>query len=39
MGHKKGKNIFIDGVIPASFISDSIVKHATKNTIGGDSIF
>jgi|GWRWMinimDraft_12_1066020.scaffolds.fasta_scaffold00427_6 hypothetical protein len=39
MEHKKDKNIFVDGVIPASFISHSIAKHATKNTIGGDSIF
>ncbi|MFV8335615.1 molybdenum cofactor biosynthesis protein MoaE [Flavobacterium sp. RSP29] len=39
MEHKKDKNIFVDGAIPASFISDSIVKHATKTTIGGHSIF
>ncbi len=39
MEHKEDKNIFVDRAIPTSFISDSIVKHATKNTIGGDSIF
>jgi hypothetical protein len=39
MEHIKDKNIFVDRAIPASLISDSIVKHATKNTIGGDSIF
>lgn len=39
MEHKKNKNIFVDGAIPASFISDSIAKHATKTTIGGHSIF
>ncbi len=39
MEHKKGKNIFIDGVIPASFISHSIAKHAAKTVIGSHSIF
>jgi molybdopterin synthase catalytic subunit len=39
MEHKKNKNIFVDGAIPASFISDNIAKHATKTTIGGHSIF
>ncbi|WP_345956960.1 hypothetical protein [Flavobacterium yafengii] len=39
MEHKKDKNIFVDGAIPASFISHSIAKHAAKTVIGGDSIF
>jgi molybdopterin synthase catalytic subunit len=33
------KNIFMDGAIPASFIADSIAKHATKTEIGGHNIF
>jgi len=33
------KNIFKEGAIPASFIADSIAKHATKTEIGGHNIF
>jgi molybdopterin synthase catalytic subunit len=36
---KLTKNIFVDGAITASFISDSIQKHSVKTTIGGHSIF
>jgi hypothetical protein len=39
MEHKKDKKNFVDRAIPASFISDSIAKHATKTVICGDSIF
>ena len=39
MEHKKDKNIFVDGAIPSSFISHSILKHATKTIIGSHSIF
>ena len=38
MGGKK-KNIFINGPVPASFIADSIQKHAAKTEIGAHSIF
>ncbi|MEO6313540.1 MAG: molybdenum cofactor biosynthesis protein MoaE [Chitinophagaceae bacterium] len=33
------KNIFVNGAIKASFISDSIQQHSTKTAIGGHSIF
>jgi molybdopterin synthase catalytic subunit len=33
------KNIFIQGAIDPTFISDSIAKHAAKKNIGGHSIF
>ena len=33
------KNIFISGAISASFIADSISKHARKTDIGAHSIF
>jgi molybdopterin synthase catalytic subunit len=33
------KNIFMEGAIPASFIADSIAKHASKTGIGGHNIF
>ncbi len=33
------KNIFKEGAITASFIADSIAKHATKTEIGGHNIF
>jgi molybdopterin synthase catalytic subunit len=36
---RKPKNIFTQGAIAASFIGDSIQKHATKTEIGGHSIF
>jgi molybdopterin synthase catalytic subunit len=36
---RKPKNIFRDGALPASFIGDSIAKHATNHKIGGHSIF
>ncbi|RKS13893.1 hypothetical protein C8C87_1136 [Flavobacterium sp. 120] len=39
MEHKKDKNIFADAAIPSSFISHSILKHATKTVIGSHSIF
>jgi molybdopterin synthase catalytic subunit len=39
MEARKLKNIFYDGAIPASFIAESIQKHATKTEIGGHSIF
>ncbi len=39
MEHKKDKNIFVDGAIPASFISHSIAKNATKTVNGSHSIF
>ncbi len=39
MEKKSSKNIFVEGPIPASFIADSIAKHATKTSIGGHSIF
>ena len=33
------KNIFIEGAIHPTFISDSIAKHSTKKDIGAHSIF
>lgn len=36
---RKPKNIFHDGAISPSFISDSIAKHSTNFNIGGHSIF
>lgn len=33
------KNIFIEGPILPSFITDSIAKHGTKTEIGGHSLF
>lgn len=36
--HKK-RDIFVEGVIPASFIAESIAKHATRTDIGGHEIF
>ena len=33
------KNIFTQGAIAPSFITDSIQKHSTKTNIGGHSIF
>ena len=36
---KKLKNIFVQGSIPTSFISESIQKHSTQTAIGGHSIF
>lgn len=39
MSEKKLKNIFVNGPITATFIGESIAKHATKTSIGGHSIF
>lgn len=39
MTEKKPKDIFVQGAIQATFISDSIQKHSTKTNIGGHSIF
>jgi hypothetical protein len=39
MSERKPKNIFMQGAIPASFIGESIAKHATNTKIGGHSIF
>lgn len=36
--HKK-RDIFMEGAIPASFIAESIAKHATRTDIGGHEIF
>lgn len=36
---RKPKNIFINGAIPASLISESVQKHASKKNIGAHSIF
>ncbi len=36
---KDFKNIFVQGAIDPSFISESIAKHATKKNIGAHSIF
>lgn len=36
--HKK-RDIFVEGAIPASFISESIAKHATRTDIGAHEIF
>lgn len=37
--NKKPKNIFVQGAIGASFISESIQHHSTKTEIGAHSIF
>ena len=39
MAEKPVKNIFTQGAIEPSFISDSIAKHSTKTNIGAHSIF
>ena len=39
MESRKLKNIFIEGPITASFISESIQKHSTQKNIGAHSIF
>ena len=39
MKDNKPKNIFVQGAISPSFISESIAKHQSKTTIGGHSIF
>jgi len=39
MREKNPKNIFVQGPIAPSFISESIEKHKTKTIIGGHSIF
>jgi len=36
--HRK-RDIFVEGAIPASFIADSISKHATRHDIGAHEIF
>lgn len=36
--HRK-RDIFMEGAIPASFIAESIAKHATRTDIGGHEIF
>jgi len=36
--HRK-RDIFVEGAIPASFIAESIAKHATRTDIGGHEIF
>ncbi|HRH39477.1 MAG TPA: molybdenum cofactor biosynthesis protein MoaE [Flavobacteriales bacterium] len=36
--HRK-RDIFVEGAIPASFISESIAKHATRTDIGAHEIF
>ena len=36
--HRK-RDIFVEGAIPASFIAESIAKHATRADIGGHEIF
>lgn len=36
--HRK-RDIFVEGAIPASFIAESITKHATRTDIGGHEIF
>ncbi len=33
------RDIFVEGAIPASFIAESIAKHATRTDIGGHEIF
>ena len=35
----KQRDIFLEGAIPASFIAESIAKHATRTDIGGHEIF
>ena len=39
MAKDQSRDIFYKGAIPASFISESIRKHASRTTIGGHSIF
>jgi molybdopterin synthase catalytic subunit len=39
MSQHKLKNIFVEGPIPPSFISDSIAAHQSKTNIGAHSIF
>jgi molybdopterin synthase catalytic subunit len=39
MSERKPKNIFQQGAIPATFISESIQKHSSQTAIGGHSIF
>jgi molybdopterin synthase catalytic subunit len=36
--HRK-RDIFVEGAIPASFIAESIAKHATRHDIGAHEIF
>ena len=36
--HKK-RDIFVEGAIPASFVAESIAKHATRTDIGAHEIF
>lgn len=36
---RKPKNIFLQGAIPVSFISESIQKHSSQTAIGAHSIF
>ncbi len=36
--HRK-RDIFVEGAIPASFIAESIAKHASRTDIGGHEIF
>lgn len=36
--HRK-RDIFVEGAIPASFIAESIAKHATRTDIGAHEIF
>jgi len=35
----KQRDIFVEGAIPASFIAESIAKHASRTDIGGHEIF
>ena len=35
----KVKDIFVEGAIPASFISESIAEHSTRTDIGAHEIF
>ena len=35
----KVKDIFVEGAIPASFVGESIAKHATRHDIGAHEIF
>lgn len=39
MEPNKGKSVFKEGAISATFIADSIAKHGTKKGIGAHSIF
>lgn len=39
MNSKKAKNIFVNGPINPSFISESIARHSTKTDIGAHNIF